>query len=134
MNCVFDENEKEYHSCARPVCGHTECDKHEEYQHCGYTGLGKVCKPSMNCRDISCPQHPDYHREEARSKAYHMLGEVGKRVRAYKDARKYKEGNRCVHGRLTKVFVRGNSVAYKVDAGNGNTFTCSYIEVTMFQD
>lgn len=31
MECVFDENELEYMSCERPMCNHTECDKHEEY-------------------------------------------------------------------------------------------------------
>jgi hypothetical protein len=31
MSCVFDENELEYMSCERPVCNHTECDEHEEY-------------------------------------------------------------------------------------------------------
>lgn len=101
---------------------------------CKYFGLGKTCKRSMNCIDTYCRQHPDYYIVKSMEEANYMQYKVGKRVRAYKDERKYKEGNRCIHGRLKKVFVKGNSVAYKVDEGNGKTFTCSYIEVTLFQD
>ena len=101
---------------------------------CKYFGLGKTCKKNIGCRDLGCTQHPEYYREAARCEMWNMSEMIGKRVRAYKDKRKYMEGNRCVHGRLVKVFLKGNSVAYKVNDGLGNTVTCSFLEIAMFQD
>jgi hypothetical protein len=89
----------------------------------------------MNCRDTCCKQHPDYYKEEARNKATYMQLEIGKKVRAYKDLMLSCNGNHCIHGRLVKVFVKGNSVAYKVkDQYDGSIVTCSFVEVTLFQD
>jgi hypothetical protein len=102
---------------------------------CKYFGLSKTCKYSMSCRgSIWCHQHPEYYKEMARVVAAHMQAVVGKKVRAYKDIRKFMVGNICTHGKLIKVFVRGNSVAYKVRDDQGNTVTCSYIEEKLFQD
>jgi hypothetical protein len=100
---------------------------------CKYFGLGKTCKRSMNCRDIWCQQHPEYYKEMARVDAAHMQMSVGKRVRAYRDTRKFVDGNRCTHGIVIKVFVKGNSVAYKVRSDEGAIITCSYIEEKLFQ-
>ncbi len=100
---------------------------------CKYFGLGKTCKRNMNCRDTYCKQHPDYYRVKATEDANYMQVAIGKRVRAYKDSRKYVDGNTCTHGKLVKVFVRGNSVAYKVKDDHGNVITCHYIEETLFQ-
>jgi len=101
---------------------------------CKYFGLSKTCKCSMNCRDTYCHQHPDYYKVKAVEEAFRMQAAVGKRVRAYKNAQKYVENNPRIHGRLVKVFVKGNSVAYKVrDEFDNNIVTCSFIEIKMFQ-
>jgi hypothetical protein len=65
--------------------------------------------------------------------ARRMQAVVGKRVRAYKDTRKYMEGNVPIHGVVKKVFVKGNSVSYKVLTAEGSMVTCSFIEMKMFQ-
>ena len=126
MECVFDENEREYHSCERPMCNHTECDKHEEYQTCGYLGLGKVCKRSTNCRDSGCSQHPDFWTDAASKTADYMRRYVGKRVFACKD------GRYSHPGILIKAFVKGKAVAYKVKECSGNIGTFSDIRPAMY--
>lgn len=126
MECVFDENEVEYHSCERPMCNHTECDKHEEYQTCEYLGLGKVCKRSTNCRDSGCSQHPDFWTEAASNTATYMKRYVGKRVFACKD------GRYSHPGVLIKAFVKGKAVAYKVKENNGNMGTFSDVRPAMY--
>ena len=101
---------------------------------CKYFMLGRKCNKNTPCRDLGCRKHPEYYSEEARNKAHYMQDMVGKRVRGYKDARIYKEGNLCTYGHLIKVFVKGNSVAYKVkDQYDGSLVTCSFVEVTLFQ-
>ena len=102
---------------------------------CGYFGLGKTCNVVKNpCIVVTCKQHPQYYRQMAKMDAEYMQKNVGKKVRAYRDTRKYLGGNHCIHGRIVKVFVKGNSVAYKVIDGQGNIITCSFVEVMMFQD
>lgn len=49
MKCVFDENEVEYHSCERPMCNHTKCDKHEEFAKVNWEDSLAVTDIPLNC-------------------------------------------------------------------------------------
>jgi hypothetical protein len=133
MECVFDENEVEYHSCERPMCNHTECEKHEEHVNkdkttCAYYGNGKICTSVKGCKISSCNQHVDYYTNAASKTAEYMKRYVGKRVYACKDGRYSHPGT------LLKVFVKGKVVAYKVKETNGSIGTFSDVRITMFQD